>query len=102
MKDPQFDLDADLLHLEAMLKRISSVIDAADELEPMAARVQQKLRTMPFEETEEQRYWVASLKNDAELIGDRACRLPTLLWSVSRASLDIHGDLVKSINEVGQ
>jgi len=101
MELDRFNLQSDLVHLDAVLDRIGANVAAAAEVVQCAERIQSQLSAMGYERTEEEREWVAQSQAKAKAIADAAHSVPIRLWSFASASIDVQGDLVKSIEALG-
>lgn len=97
MTNASFNLQADLLHVEAVLDRIMSAIEAVTTLGDSALSIQRQMSEIGYTGTEEEREWLESTQRKAKAIADVSHSVPVILWSFADAPLDIPGDLVRSI-----
>ena len=99
MTNANFNLQADLLHVEAVLDRLLAAIEAVTTLGDSALSIQRQMSEIGYTNTEEEREWLQATQRKAKAIADVSHSVPVILWSFADAPLDIPGDLVKSIEK---
>ena len=99
MTNANFNLQADLLHVDAVLDRLLAAIEAVATLGDSALSIQRQMSEIGYTNTDEERKWLEEIQRAAKGIADLSHTVPVILWSFADAPLDIPGDLMKSIEK---